>query len=385
MKLKLMNGNQAAALAVKLARVQVVCAYPITPQTSLVENIADMWASGSFPGEYVSVESEYSAMSYLIGAAYAGARSFTATSCQGLAYMHELLHWASGARLPIVMVNVNRSMGAPWSLEPDQLDSLSQRDTGWIQLYCADVQEILDTILLSFRLAEESKIPCMVVYDGFALSHTYEAVEPPEQEQVDAFLPLPPGKAAINPSNPKNIQAVTDFRHLSRVRQDHHLAMVKVPEAIKGMEKEFNKNFGRNHPLVEAVGLDDAETVIVTAGSIGQTVKSVLPSVSSVHSKKGFLRFRLFRPLPDEDIAALLSNTQIKKVVVIDRNLSAGAGGIFAQELRALLQGTSFRGEIFQLNLSGGVDLTPDLLNKALHKVEGAEKSRNKIIWGVDL
>ncbi|MDO9535127.1 MAG: pyruvate ferredoxin oxidoreductase [Bacillota bacterium] len=385
MKRKLMNGNQAAALAVKLARVQVVSAYPITPQTTIVEDLADMWARGTFPGEYVSVESEYSAMAYLIGAAYAGARSFTATSCQGLAYMHELLHWASGARLPIVMVNVNRSMGAPWSLEPDQTDSLSQRDTGWIQIYCADVQEILDTILLSFRLAEESRIPCMVVYDGFSLSHTYEAVEPPEQEQVDAFLPLPPGEAAINPSNPQNIQAVTDSRYLSRVRQELHLTMEKVPEAIKKMENEFYKIFGRSYPLVESIGLDDAETVIVTAGSMGQTVKSVLPSLSSVHSKKGFLRFRLFRPLPDEDIAALLGNAQIKKVLVIDRNLSAGAGGIFAQELSALLQGTSFQGEIFQLNLSGGVDLTPDLLNKALEKIEGAEKSRDKIIWGVDL
>jgi pyruvate/2-oxoacid:ferredoxin oxidoreductase alpha subunit len=299
--------------------------------------------------------------------------------------MHELLHWSSGARLPIVMVNVNRSMGAPWSLEPDQTDSLSQRDTGWIQIYCADVQEIMDTVILSFYLAEESRIPCMVVYDGFSLSHTYEAVEVPEQEQVDAFLPLPPGEAAINPSNPKNIQAVTDFRYVSRVRQEHQLTMEKVPEAIKKMDIEFNKIFGRSYPLVESVGLDDAETVIVTAGSMGQTVKSVLPSLSSVHSKKGFLRFRLFRPLPEEDIAALLGNTQIKKILVIDRNLSAGAGGIFAQELRALLQGTSFQGEIFQLNLSGGVDLTPGLLNKALEKIEGEEKRRDKIIWGVDL
>jgi len=385
MKRKLMNGNQAAALAVKLSRVQIVSAYPITPQTTIVEELADMWARGTFPGEYVSVESEYSAMAYLIGSAYSGARSFTATSCQGLAYMHELLHWASGARLPIVMVNVNRSMGAPWSLEPDQTDSLSQRDTGWIQIYCASVQEILDTVILSFRLAEESNIPCMVIYDGFSLSHTYEAVEPPEQEQVDAFLPQPPGRAAINPSNPKNIQAVTDSRYLSRVRQELQLTMGKVPQAIKQMENEFKQIFGRSNPLVESIGLHDAETVIVTAGSMGQTVKSVLPSLSSEHSKIGFLRFRLFRPLPDEDIAALMGNTKIKKVLVIDRNLSPGAGGIFAQELSALLQGTSFQGEIFQLNLSGGVDLTPDLLHKALEKVEGAEKSRDKIIWGVDL
>ena len=148
----------------------MVCAYPITPQTSLVENIAEMWAAGNFPGEYVSVESEYAALSYLIGAAYAGARTFTATSCQGLAYMHELLHWVSGARLPVVMVNVNRTLGAPWSLESDQRDSLSQRDTGWIQLYCCDVQEIMDTVIMAFRLAEEARIALSRFMPVFTLS-----------------------------------------------------------------------------------------------------------------------------------------------------------------------------------------------------------------------
>ncbi len=385
MERKLMNGNQAAALAVQLSGAQVICAYPITPQTSLVESIARLWAEGNFPGEYVSVESEYSALSYLIGASYAGARTFTATSSQGLAYMHELLHWAAGARLPIVMVNVNRALGAPWSLESDQLDSLAQRDTGWIQIYCADVQEILDTVLLAFRLAEETRIPCMVIYDGFVLSHTYEVVEPTPEERVGRFLPPPPGRPLIDPREPQNIYAVTDYRYLARNIQERHLSMLKVPAAVQRLGSEYERIFGRNYPPAEAVGLDGAETVIVAAGSAAQTVKSVLPVLNNSGGKKGLLRIRLFRPLPKKEIVSLLDGFRFKKLVVIDGDLSSGTGGIFAQEIRALLQGAPFRGGFYELNLAGGVDLTPQKLIKVLHKTDGAEKEEDKIIWGVDL
>ncbi len=410
MERKLLNGNQAAALAVKLARAQVVCAYPITPQTSLVESIAEMCAQGNFPGEFVNVESEYSALAYIIGAAYAGARAFTATSSQGLAYMHELLHWAAGARLPIVMVNASRALGAPWSLEPDQLDSLAQRDTGWLQFYCADVQEILDTVIFSFRLVEETGIPCMVVYDGFVLSHTHEAVELPGQDQVDAFLPAPPDKAALRTDRPQNIQAVTDYRYVSRVFQRRHRDMLKIPGLAQALMQEYAALMGRSYPLVETYQMKEASTVIVAAGSAAQTVKSALPVLvdrqgSIQDGKKGLLRIRLFRPLPGEEIVSHLAQPQIKKVVVIDRDLSAGTGGIFAQELRAVLQGSPFQGEIFELNLAGGVDLTPGLLQRGLAATlarsgggngqrsgEGIGYGGNgrglkgeKIIWGVDL
>lgn len=403
MESKLLNGNEAAALAVKLARAQVVCAYPITPQTSLVESIAGMCAQGDFPGEFVNVESEYSALAYIIGASYAGARAFTATSSQGLAYMHELLHWAAGARLPIVMVNASRALGAPWSLEPDQLDSLAQRDTGWMQFYCADVQEILDTVIFSFRLVEETGIPCMVVYDGFVLSHTHEVVKLPGQEQVDAFLPAPPDKAALRTDRPQNIQAVTDYRYVSRVLQRRHRDMLKVPALIRELAQEYADILGRSYPLVETyqwektlqeetrrkeAGRETAETVIVAAGSAAQTVKSALPSLSGhgQDEKIGLLRLRLFRPLPREEIASLLAQPQIEKVVVIDRNLSAGTGGIFAQELRAVLQGSSFQGKIYELNLAGGVDLTPNLLRRGLAALDrDGDDGGGGIIWGVDL
>ncbi|NLJ56562.1 MAG: pyruvate ferredoxin oxidoreductase [Firmicutes bacterium] len=382
---KLLDGNQAAALAVKLARAQVVCAYPITPQTSLVESIAGMWAQGDFSGEYVSVESEYSALAYLIGAAYAGARTFTATSSQGLAYMHELLHWAAGARLPIVMVNANRALGAPWSLEPDHLDSLAQRDTGWIQFYCAAVQEIMDTLLFSFRLAEETRLPCMVIYDGFVLSHTVEVVEPPLQKQADAFLPAPPAKAALQTEQPQNLQAVTSFQYLARVFQERHLDMLQVPRVAKKLTREYAAILGRSYPLVEACGLKEAATVVVAAGSAAQTIKSVLPALNSPEGPTGLLRLRLFRPLPAEEIVSLLARPHIQRVVVVDRDLSAGLGGIFAQELRALLQGSPFEGKICELNLAGGVDLTPQLLRRGLKAAAAGGGEQGRIIWGVDL
>ncbi len=371
-------------MAVKLSRAQVVCAYPITPQTSLVENIAEMWATGNFPGEYISVESEYSALSYIIGAAYAGARTFTATSSQGLAYMHELLHWASGARLPIVLVNVNRALGAPWSLEPDQGDSLSQRDTGWIQLYCCHVQEIFDTVLLAFRLAEEARIPCMVVYDGFSLSHTYEVVNLPGQEEADRLLSPPPGQAQFHPSRPETIQAVTDYRYMARVVQAGHRAMMQVPGALQEINQAFAQIFGRTYALAEETDLENAETVFVAAGAIAQTVQSFLPLVGG-GERCGLLRLKLFKPLPEREIISALCRKNVKRLIVIDRNLSMGIGGVFAQELRALLQGTSFRGKIFELNLAGGIDLTLELMGKAMGKVAGWKDDGEKIIWGVDL
>lgn len=384
MERKLMNGNQAAALAVKLSRAQVVCAYPITPQTSLIENIASMWAKGSFPGEYVSVESEYSALSYLIGAAYSGARTFTATSCQGLAYMHELMHWSSGARLPIVMVNVNRTLGAPWSLEQDQLDSLSQRDTGWMQFFCADVQEILETVIFSFRLAEETLLPCMVSYDGFSLSHTYEAVEIPSQEQVDSFLLSPPSQALISPSRPDTIQAVRDSRYMAPGAKVHHQAMMKVLEVAEEVAQEYSDIFGQEYLPLETLHVENSDTIIVAAGAVSQTVKSVLSQLEDSDEKKGLLRLKLFRPLPREQIISILDSSEAKTIVVIDRDISSGTGGVFAQELRALLQRSSFRGRIFELNLAGGVDLTREMLCKALRKVESGLEEE-EIIWGVDL
>jgi pyruvate/2-oxoacid:ferredoxin oxidoreductase alpha subunit len=279
---------------------------------------------------------------------------------------------------------VNRALGAPWSLEPDQGDSLSQRDTGWIQLYCCNVQEIADTVILAFRLAEEARLPCMVIYDGFSLSHTYEVVELPGQEQADQFLSPPPQEALFHPSQPVTIQSVTDYRHLARVMQAGHRAMMQVPDALKEINRSFSQIFGRDYSLVEETGLQNAETVFVAAGAIAQTVESFLPLIDG-GKKFGLLRLKLFRPLPEREIVAALCRANIKKLIIIDRNLSMGTGGVFAQELRALLQGTAFQGKIFELNLAGGIDLTLELLRKGMERIAGWKDSEEEIIWGVDL
>ncbi len=382
----LLSGNQAAARAAVLARVQVVSAYPITPQTSLIETLAQMWAEGLFEGEFVVVESEYSAMSYLIGAASAGARSFTASASHGLAYMHELLHWASGARLPLVMVIVNRVIGAPWCLEPDQGDSLSQRDTGWMQLYCSSVQEILDTVLAAFALAERTGVPGMVIYDGFTLSHTLEAVDLPEQELVDAFLPPPPAEPLLPAAEPINLQAVVTSRQMAPLRRDHHRALRKVPQLLEELGNDFQRIFGRDLKPLEAHNLDGARTVIVAAGSTAQTVQSALPALSREHGPTGLICLRLFRPFPNLLLWELLENTAVEQVIVLDRNISAGAGGIIAQEVRASLQQHGFRGRVLEFNLAGGLDLTPAMLHRGLEHFAGLPAGfQEEPLWGGDL
>jgi pyruvate/2-oxoacid:ferredoxin oxidoreductase alpha subunit len=205
----ILDGNQAAAVAAKMSRVQVVAAYPITPQTPLTEQLSQYVEDGRLKAEYVAVESEHSAMAVCTSASIVGARTFTATSSHGLAYMHEMLHWAAGARLPIVMACVNRAIGAPWNVLNDQQDSISQRDTGWIQIYCRNNQEILDTIIQAYRIAESVYVPVMVCYDGYILSHTEMPVELPDQADVDRYLPPYKPHTTLDPANPKNYNLVT--------------------------------------------------------------------------------------------------------------------------------------------------------------------------------
>ncbi len=382
---KIISGNQAAAYGVHLARTQVVASYPITPQTSVMETLADMWSTGEFKGTYVSVESEHSVLSYCVGAAYAGARTFTATSSHGLAYMHEIIHWGAGSRLPLVMVNVNRALGAPWCIESDQLDSLSQRDTGWLQIYCSSAQEILDTVVQAFRIAEEAMIPCMVVYDGFVLSHTYEPVDMPNQEQVDRFLPPPPDKPVVSPSNPQNINALAMADCMADLIQTRFTAVAGVEELIRQVDDDYKNITGRGYSLIETHGLPGAKILIITAGAMSQTVKVLLPELSEEGEEVGLARLRLFRPFPKADICKIFEENSIEKVLVIDRNVSMGVGGIFAQEVKAALMGEEDIPPIFELNLAGGLDLTPEMMRKSLERLKKLEPQDEKIIWGVRL
>ena len=325
----LLDGTDAVSYAVKLCRVKVIAVYPITPSTSIAERLAEMVGSGEIDAKYIKVESEHSSMSSLIGASHVGIRTFTATSSHGLAYMHEVLHWASGARLPIVMSNTNRSLGSPWSILADQTDSLSQRDTGWIQFYCESNQEIFDTIIQAYKIAEKSYIPAMVNMDAFLSTHTLENLMVPSQEMVDSYLPEFNPKIKIDTDLPRAFGGVaagnTYFEFKYKMEED----MLKVQEVAAEADNEFGEIFGRKYGLIESYLCDDAEVVLVTTGTAAGTARTVIDKMKNEGKKVGLLKIRLFRPFPLKKIISILKDK--KKIAVIDRNISHGVGGIFAQ------------------------------------------------------
>lgn len=359
---QVLEGSHGVAEAVRLARVQVISAYPITPQTHIVERLSDFCADASLNARFLRVESEHSALAALIGAASTGVRCFTATSSQGLALMHELLHWTSGARLPIVMAEVNRALAPGWNIWTDQTDSLAQRDTGWIQLYCETGQEVLDTTIQAFRLAELVNLPVMVVLDAFFLSHTYEPVDVPEQSQVDRFLPAYQPKFQLDTQHPCAFNQLAPPNIYMEMRYDIQQAMEKALQRFSEMEEEFTDTFGRCYGAVEPVQCEDAEIVLVTSGTITSTSRQLLQDLRAQGAKLGLLKIKLFRPFPAEMVRQSLQSA--RKVAVIDRNCSFGAGGIFAQEVRAALCNLSCRPLVFSYIAGlGGRDVTPEVLN----------------------
>ena len=358
---KVLEGSQAVAHAVRLARTKVVSAYPITPQTHIVEELAKFCADGSLDGRFICVESEHSAMAAVIGASSGGVRTFTASSSQGLALMHEMLHWASGARLPIVMAEVNRALGPGWNLWMDQTDSLSQRDTGWIQLYCEDGQEVLDTTLEAYLLAEIVNLPVMVVLDAFFLSHTFEPVDVPDQEEVDRFLPPFSPKIMMDTEHPCGMHEMSPPSVYMEMRKSIQAAMEKVPEVLARVEADHAAIFGRSYGPVEAVDCEDADVILVMAGTTASTCRELVRELRARGEKVGLLKLRLFRPFPAEAVIAALGAA--RKVAVVDRNNSAGAGGIFAQEIRAALCNCKGRPEVYSYVAGlGGRDITTKTL-----------------------
>jgi pyruvate/2-oxoacid:ferredoxin oxidoreductase alpha subunit len=379
MTFEIISGSQAAAIAVQRVGVDLVAAYPITPQTAIVETLANFAAEGALGAEFVSVESEYAALACCNGASAAGARVFTATASHGLAYMHEMIHWCSGARFPIVMVNVNRTIGAPWCLDPDQGDSLSQRDTGWMQIYCSGAQEVFDTVLQAYSLSEELLLPCMVIFDGFYISHTYEAVDIPEKEVVKRFIGPPEFQAQVKPGFPGNLHGLSTGETQLKLVKMRHEDMLRAPALFAEINKRFHEVFGRSYKVIDAVIPPSAKTVILTAGATSETVRWALPELKDT----GLIELRMFRPFPAEQICSLLEAHDVEKVVVIDRNCSVGAGGIFAQELRSALYGMDKPPAVYDLILAGGVDLTVQMLEKMLES--GLSETRVGHKWGVDV
>jgi 2-oxoisovalerate ferredoxin oxidoreductase alpha subunit len=364
------TANHIAGYAAKAARVRVVAAYPITPQTTIVEKIDEFVENHEMDAEYIRVESEHSAMVACIAAAATGVRTFTATSAHGLALMHEALHWASGSRLPIVMPVVNRAMGAPWSIWPDLSDSLSQRDTGWIQYYCADNQEVFDTIIQAYKLCENEQVflPAMVCLEGFILSHTYSSAKIPDQNEIDEYLPPYKSGWSLDVNNPLSHANLVspewymEFRYMIQEAMDH--AKQLIPE----VDREYGKRFGFQYGgLVEKYDCEDADLVLLTMGTIGSEAKLAINKLRKEGFKVGSARIRVYRPFPIEEILKLAENTQM--LATIDRHISFGMEGFLASETKASLYNEKDRPLVagFIAGL-GGRDVTSETIQKIAKK-----------------
>ena len=365
-----LTGNEAAAVAAVLARIQQVACYPITPQTLIVERLADVTAERD-DIVFANLESEHSMFGYALAAERTGSRCFTATSSQGLLYSHEQLHRASRERTPLVAVNVNRSIVAPWSLEPDFADSMSQRDTGWLQLYCSSAQELLDTILCAYRIAEEAMLPVLVCAEGFLVSHTAESVDVPSQEAVDEFLPpfRPPADWMFDPLNPHVFSGVTEPTEYATFQRRVAEAHNQTRGLLAEVAAEFEKVFGREKVAsVEFSGDRNADTALVTIGTIGETARELLDDdepllVARVHA---------YRPFPGAELAAALGS--VSHVCVIDRAPAFGTIGPLGEDVRAY--GIPATDVLCGL---GGSDVTPDTLRNAL-----AATGRDAVYLGVE-
>lgn len=377
---KVMMGNHAVSYAVMLSRVKVIAAYPITPQTQVVEMLSELCADGDLDAKFIKVESEHSAMACIVGASCAGVRAFTATASHGLALMHEMLHWASMARMPLVMANANRALGPGWNIWADQSDSLSQRDTGWLQIYCENNQEVLDTTLQAYRIAEQVKLPVMLAYDAFFLSHTSEPVDVPTQEEVDAFLPAYEPSYKLDVANPFSFGPLTSPDHYLELRYRQMLAMEDALGVAEEVFADFKEKFGRSYGLIEPYRMEDAETVMVTAGTLVSTAQEVVDELREQGQKVGLLKLRVFRPFPVAQVREALKNA--RKVVVLERNCSLGIGGIFSQEVRAALYGMAGGPPLWCFIAGlGGRDVTPEIIELAFSKVTGEDAPREQYSW----
>jgi len=377
---KVIMGNHALSYGAMLSRSQVIAAYPITPQTQVVELLSEMCASKTLDAKFIKVESEHSAMAACIAASIAGARTFTATSSQGLTLMHELLHWASGGRMPVVMGNINRAMAPGWSIWTDQNDSLSQRDTGWIQFYCSSNQEVLDTVIQAFKVSEQLLIPSMVVLDAFALSHTYEVVDIPEQAKVDAYLPPFNPALRLTPRDPHAFGGLTSPEHYFELRYKLQIDMEKAPALIEETGREYEKLFGRYLGQAEDYRCDDADLIFITSGTPGYTARVAVDELRQEGIKAGNLRIKVFRPFPFEKVRQIA--TKAKKVAVVDRNISYGHHGIFFEEVKSALYGRDHARPVFGFITGlGGRDITPDTFKEIAQLTIAKEKPEEDICW----
>jgi pyruvate/2-oxoacid:ferredoxin oxidoreductase alpha subunit len=377
---KVIMGNHAVSWGVKLARAEVIAAYPITPQTQVVEALAEMCADGRLEARFIKVESEHSAMAACIGAAAAGVRTFTATSSQGLLLMHEMLHWAGMGRLPVVMADINRAVAPGWSIWTDQNDSLAQRDTGWMQIYCRSNQEVLDSVLLAYKVSEQVGLPTMLCLDAFLLSHTCEPVDVPDQALVDAFLPPYRPALWVDPAVPRAFGGLAGPDVFMEIRYAAQAAMDEALRLIPKVGEEYHALVGRRYGLVDTYRGEDAEILLVTMGTIATTAEAAVDDLREAGIAAGVLRVRAFRPFPAEAVADRMGGA--RKLVVLDRNLSLGGGGILAAELRAALAARDLHPGIWAYIAGlGGRDVTPAAITWACRQAESEAAPGYGIRW----
>lgn len=351
--LKQIEGSRAVAEAIALCRPEIICAYPITPQTHIVEGLGEMVKSGALAGcEFINVESEFAALSVAIGASAAGARAYTATSSQGLLFMAEAVYNASGLGLPIVMTIGNRAIGAPINIWNDHSDSMSMRDAGWIQLYAETNQEALDLHIQAFRLAEALSCPVMVCMDGFILTHAYDRVDMPDQKQVDAFLPPFEPRQELDPAQPVSIGAMVGPEAFMEVRYLAHHKQMRALELIPRLSTEFAAQFGRDSGgLLRAYRTEDAETIVVSLGSVTSTIKEVVDEMRAAGTHIGAVGICSFRPFPLAALRAVLERAT--RVVVVEKCLAVGVGGILSDGVRKSLSGIVLKGYTVIAGLGG--------------------------------
>ncbi len=373
-------GNHALSYGAMISRVQVIAAYPITPQTKVVELLSEICADGRLDAEFIKVESEHSALAACCGASAVGARTFTATSAQGLALMHEMIHWAVGARLPIVLGNINRAMGPPWTIWTDQNDSLSERDTGCLQFYAQSNQEVLDTVVQAYKVSEQVLLPSMVVLDAFTLSHTSEVVDFPDQKLVDEYLPPFNPKYKLDPKEPHTFGGLTGPDGYFELRYKIEEAIQDAKGLIKETGKEFGEVFGREYGMVEKYRMDDADLVLVASSTIASTAHVAIDELREEGKKVGLLRVRVFRPFPSEEIRELLLGR--KKIAIIDRNISFGHGGIFAQEVKSALFNCKDSPLLWgYVTGIGGRDVTVEDIKEIINDTMQSDKPEKDILW----
>lgn len=380
---QVITGDHAVAIGAKLCQVEVVPAYPITPQTLIIEHIAEFVSDGEMDAKFMTMESEHSVMSAAAGASAAGARVFTATSSQGLAFMHEMVYATAPLRLPVVMANVNRSLSSPPGIWIEYNDSMAERDSGWLQVYVEDNQEALDMIIQSFKIAEDKRVllPIMPCLDGFVLSHTVEPVEVPESSLVDAFLPAYEPDIYLDTENPSMIGMLMPPQYYMEMRRQTDKAVESAKQVIREVNREFAEVFGRDYGgLIDTYRMEDAEIALVTIGTVTSTARKVVDDMRHDGKKVGIVKLRFFRPFPIDELKKALSG--MGAVGVIDRSISYNGGGPIFSEVRSALYGMTMP-VINHLVGIGGRDVTENLIRKIFELTMNAAKDGKvkDVIW----